>query len=78
MDIKNPIENEYMKCVLKINRFSGQRPQVQSSLRVGSSQGGAIELEQYLRAFVQDHPKIKFFFFFVGLNSITIVVFTAV
>ena len=73
MDIKNPIENEYMKCVLKINGFSGQRPQVRSSLQVRSSQGGAIGLEQYLRAFVQDHPQDQvFFFFFVGLNSITI------
>ena len=40
MDIKYPIENEYMKCVLQINGFSGLRPRVRSSRRVGSSQGG--------------------------------------
>ena len=31
MDIKYPIENEYMKCILQINGFSGPRPRVQSS-----------------------------------------------
>ena len=39
MDIKCPIENEYMKGVLQINGFSGPRPQVRSSRRVGSGQG---------------------------------------
>ena len=34
MDIKYPIENEYMKCVLHINGFSGPRSRVRSSLRV--------------------------------------------
>ena len=28
MDIKYPIENEYMKCVLQINGFNGPRPRV--------------------------------------------------
>ena len=40
MDIKYLIENEYMKCVLQINGFSGPRPWVQSNRRVGSSRGG--------------------------------------
>ena len=39
MDIKDPIENKYMKCVLQINGFSDPRPRVQSNHRVGS--GGA-------------------------------------
>ena len=34
MDIKYPIENKYMKCVLQINGFSGSRPRVQSNRRV--------------------------------------------
>ena len=37
MDIKYSIENEYMNCVLQIYRFSGPRPGVRSSRRVGSS-----------------------------------------
>ena len=41
MDIKYPIENEYMKCVLQINGFSGLRPRVRSCRQVGSGQGGA-------------------------------------
>ena len=36
MDIKYPIENKYMKCVLQINGFSGSRPLVRSSRRVRS------------------------------------------
>ena len=36
MDIKYPLKNEYMKCVLQINGFSGPRPRVWSSRRVGS------------------------------------------
>ena len=40
MDFKYPIENEYMKCVLQINGFSGPRPWVQSSRLVGSGEGG--------------------------------------
>ena len=39
MDIKYPIENKYMECVLQINRFSGLRPWVRSNCRVGSGQG---------------------------------------
>ena len=39
MDIKYPIENKYMKCALKINRFSGPRPRVWSSRQVRSSEG---------------------------------------
>ena len=39
MDIKYPIEIEYMKCVLQINEFSGPRPQVRSSSWVGSIKG---------------------------------------
>ena len=40
MDIKYTIENKYMKCVLQINGFSGPRPRILSSRRVGSGQGG--------------------------------------
>ena len=40
MDIKYRIKNEYMKCVLQINGFSGLRPRVRSSRRVGLSRGG--------------------------------------
>ena len=40
MDIKYPVENEYMKCVLQINGFSDLRPRVWSNRRVGSSRGG--------------------------------------
>ena len=52
MDIKYPIENKYMKCVLQINGFSGLRPRVRSSRRVGSGRvrgggggggGGALQ-----------------------------------
>ena len=39
MDIKYPIENEYIKCVLHINGFSGPR-QARSSRWVGSGGGG--------------------------------------
>ena len=39
MDIKYPIENKYKKCVLQIDRFSGLRPGVRSSLR-GRVRGG--------------------------------------
>ena len=39
MDIKNLIENKYMKYVLQINVFSGPRPRVPSSRRVGSGLG---------------------------------------
>ena len=48
MDIKYSIENEYMKCVLQINRFSGSHPQVRSSCRVGSGQesGGARQMKR--------------------------------
>ena len=35
MDIKYPIENEYMKCVLQINGFSGLHPRVRSNRQVG-------------------------------------------
>ena len=39
MDIKYPIENEYMKCVLQINGFSGPRPQVRvQPLGLGAEQ----------------------------------------
>ena len=34
MDIKYPIENEYMKCVLQINGFNNLRPWVRSSRQV--------------------------------------------
>ena len=40
MDIKYPIKNEYMKYVLQINGYSGSRPRVRSSRRVGLGQGG--------------------------------------
>ena len=40
MDIKYPIENKYMKCVLQINGFSVPHPRVWSSRRVGSGIGG--------------------------------------
>ena len=39
MDIKYPVENECMKCVLQINGFSSPRPRVRSNYRVGSDQG---------------------------------------
>ena len=39
MDIKYPIENKYMKCVLQINGFSGLRPRVWSSRQVGLDRG---------------------------------------
>ena len=39
MDIKYPIENKHMKCVLQINGFSGLRPRVRSNRRVGSVRG---------------------------------------
>ena len=43
MDIKYPNENNYMKCVLQINGFSGPRPLVRSNCLVGSGRvrGGA-------------------------------------
>ena len=37
MDIKYPIENEYMKCVLQINGFNGPCPWV----GLGRVRGGA-------------------------------------
>ena len=40
MDIKYPIENEYMKCVLKINGFSGPCPRVRSNRQGGGGGGG--------------------------------------
>ena len=40
MDIKYPIENEFIKCMLQINGFSGSRPRVQSSHRVELGRGG--------------------------------------
>ena len=49
MDIKYPIENEYMKYVLQINGFSGPRPRVRSNSLVESSQG-ARHLFWYIRA----------------------------
>ena len=44
MDIKYAIKIEYMKCVLQINGFSGPRPRVRSSRRVGSGRvkGGGV------------------------------------
>ena len=36
MDIKYPIEIEYIKCVLQINGLSGPCPRVRSSHRIGS------------------------------------------
>ena len=39
MDIKYPIENEYMKCFLQINGFSGLHPRVRSNRRVGRVKG---------------------------------------
>ena len=39
MDINYPIENEYMKCVLQINGFSGPRPRVRSNRQVELAQG---------------------------------------
>ena len=39
MDIKYPIENEYMKCVLQINGFSGPHPRVRSNRRVDRVKG---------------------------------------
>ena len=41
MDIKYPIEIEYMKCVLQVNGFSGPCPHVRSSRQVGF--GGSTE-----------------------------------
>ena len=43
MDIKYPIENNYMKCVLQINGISGPRPLVRSKCLVvsGRVRGGA-------------------------------------
>ena len=40
MDIKYHIENEYMKCVLQINGFSGSRRRVWSSHHVASGWRG--------------------------------------
>ena len=42
MDIKYPVENEYMKCVLQINGFSSLHLRVWSNGWVGS--GGATGL----------------------------------
>ena len=47
MDIKYPIENEYMKCVLQINGFSGPRPQVRSNHRVGWVKGHDIKATEH-------------------------------
>ena len=44
MDIKYPIENEYMKCVVQINGFSGPHPRVRSNRRVGRVKGRDIKL----------------------------------
>ena len=52
MDIKYPIENEYMKCVLQINGFTGLGPRVQSSHRVELGQGGA---QQSMLTWDQDY-----------------------
>ena len=42
MDIKYPIENEYMKCGLQINGFSGPRPQFSfQHSGQGESMGGS-------------------------------------
>ena len=40
MDIKYPIENKYMKCVLQINGFSGLRLRVRSAVELGRVGGG--------------------------------------
>ena len=45
MDIKYPIENKYMKCVLQINGFSGSRPRVRSNRWVELG-GARLELTQ--------------------------------
>ena len=41
MDIKYPIENEYMNFFLQIYRFSGSRPRVRSSRQVESGRVGS-------------------------------------
>ena len=38
MNMKYPIENKYMKCVLHINEFNGLRPRVRSNRQVGLGQ----------------------------------------
>ena len=56
MDIKYPIENEYMKYVLQINGFRSPRPRVRSSRLVGSDQGGTtfiLVLEPRFRRFYE-------------------------
>ena len=40
MDIKYPIKNKHIKCVLQIDEFSGPRPWVRSSRRVGRVRKG--------------------------------------
>ena len=51
MDIKYPIENEFMKCVLRINGCSGSRPQVRSSHWVWS--GGATGLTVFSKTLLK-------------------------
>ena len=43
MDIKYLIENEYMKCVLQINGFSGPCPQVRSASSGPVQPSGGVE-----------------------------------
>ena len=42
MDIKYPIEIEYMKCVLQINGFSGPRPRSSPTAELGRLGGVTI------------------------------------
>ena len=43
MDIKYPIEIEYMKCVLQINEFSGPHPE--SGPDIGSDRSGGTTVQ---------------------------------
>ena len=84
MDIKYPIENEYMKCVLQINGFSGPRPRVKSSPVVGSGQvrSGGATFELYCfnspPIFVCFSSSIFFFSFLFYSSSFPLLRVTAI
>ena len=55
MDNKYPIENEYVKCVVQINGFSGPHPRVLSIRWVRSGQGGVTPtLEEVIENVVEE------------------------
>ena len=68
MDIKYPIENEYMKCVLQINGFSCLHPRVRSNRRIDRVKGRdnkLIEISILVISIVRVNGKQNCISFFV-------------